>query len=179
MAGSSDKTPRLDHFFSASAARLDQWRELNAQAQTWAAETRSNKPAGGRAAVEAALAVVTSMEDFFAYPGTRLMKRLAERVAADDAVSTARLVRRMSAALLSGSYRYDSSDSDLSDEGATGLPDRLPGSLEGPVSHRPYFETLFVTPAPAASIPKIADEIRRLRRAEDVTVYEPVLVGSF
>src|SRR5512147_872917 len=30
----------LDHFFSASAARLDRWRELNAKAQAWAADAQ-------------------------------------------------------------------------------------------------------------------------------------------
>jgi len=178
MAASTNNVPRLDHFFSTSAARLDQWRELNAMAQTWAAETRSTKPGGGRSAVEAALATVLPLEDFFAYPGARLMKRLAERIAADDALAVARLVRRMSAALLSGSYRHDNADSEMNDDGNGGLPERLPGSLEGAVVHRPYFETLFVTPAPAASLPKIAEEIRRLRRVEDQTVYEPVLVGT-
>ena len=51
-----------------------------------------------------------------------------------------------------------------------------PGSGE---TRRPYFETLFVTPAPAANFPQIAQELRRLRRVEDPMIYEPVLVGSF
>src|SRR6266850_2497882 len=75
---------RLDHFFSSSAARLDRWRELNAKAQTWAAEARSGKPGAGRSAVEAALAQLRALEDFFAYPGPGLIKTLAERIAADD-----------------------------------------------------------------------------------------------
>jgi arginine decarboxylase len=178
MSSPNTSTPQLDHFFSHSAIRLDRWRELNARAQAWAAGARSGKPGGGRAAVEAALADVHALEDFFAYPGTWLMKTLAERIAADDAMSVARQVRRMSGALLSGSYRYDTGEWDPNDEGAPSTPDRLSASLEGGESHRPYFETLFVTPAPAASLMKVAQEIRRLRRNEDAMVYEPVLVGS-
>src|SRR6185295_6388698 len=104
MAASTTNAVRLDHLFSTSAARLDRWRELNAKAQTWAAEPQGD----GRPAVETALAEVIALEDFFAYPGSRLMKGLAERIAADDALAAARLVRRVSSALLSGSYRYES-----------------------------------------------------------------------
>src|SRR4051794_38332647 len=102
----------LDHFFSASAARMDRWRELNARAQTWAAAPQG----GGRAAVQEALAKVEAMEDFFAYPGPRLMKALQERIADGDALGVGRLVRRMSGSLLSGSYRYDSGEWEPADD---------------------------------------------------------------
>ncbi len=110
MVTTSPAVPSLDHFFSSSAARLDRWRELNAKAQAWAADARSGKPGGGRAAVETALAGVRALEDFFAFPGLRLMKTLADRIASDDALGTGRLVRRLSSALLSGSYRNDDSE---------------------------------------------------------------------
>ena len=168
----------LDNFFAASAARMDRWRELNAKAQTWAAGARSGNPRGGRAAVETAFADVRALEDFFAYPGSRLLKTLADRIGAEDALGTARLVRRISGALLSGSYRYESGQWDTSDENSETLPDRLAETFSGGESRRPYFETLFVTPAPAASLTKLAQEVRRLRRVEDAMVYEPVLVGN-
>jgi arginine decarboxylase len=168
-----------DNFFMASAARLDRWRELNALAQTWAAEARSGKSRAGRAAVEEALTELRPIEDFFAYPGPRLLSALSERIASEDALGVARLVRRLSASLLSGTYRYDSSEWETSDEAAPVLGERLPLTPAGPEAHRPYFETLFVTPAPAASVPRIVQELHRLRRVEDEMIYEPVLVGSF
>ena len=170
---------RLDHFFSSSAARLDRWRELNARAQTWAAEARRGNPRGERGAVEAALTEVRALENFFAYPGLRLMIALADRIADDDAMGVARLLRRISGALLSGSYRYDSGEWETADDTTDTVADRLPLAPGGGESRRPYFETLFVSPAPAASLAKVAQEIRRLRRVEDAMVYEPVLVGSF
>ncbi len=179
MATTSSRVPNLDHFFSSSAARLDRWRDLNAKAQAWAADARSGKPGGGRAAAEAALAEVRPLEDFFAFPGHRLMKTLAERIASDDALGSARLVRRMSGALLSGSYRNDAGEWESSDDSAGSVPDRMPLAPGSGETHRPYFETLFVTAAPAANYPQIAHELRRLRRAEDPMIYEPVLVGSF
>jgi len=84
----------------------------------------------------------------------------------------------MSGALLSGSYRYDGAEWETSDDGSASMPERLSATLEGGANHRPYFETLFVTPVPPASLTKVAEEIRRLRRIEDTMVYEPVLVGS-
>ena len=134
--------------------------------------------AAGRAATEAALAEVRPLEDFFAFPGHRLMKTLAERIGSDDALAVGRLARRISGALLSGSYRYDSSEWESSDEDSGNVPDRLPFDSSGG-THRSYFETLIVSPAPAANFAKIAQELRRLRRVEDPMIYEPVLVGSF
>ena len=150
MTTETPSVTHLDHFFSTSAARLDRWRELNAKAQAWAADAHSGKR-GARAAVEAALAELRALEDFFAFPGPRLMKTLAERIASDDALGAARLVRRMSGALLSGSYRYDGGEWETADDAADAVPDRLRAALGGGEAHRPYFETLFVTPAPAAN----------------------------
>ena len=178
MTTEAPSVTHLDHFFSTSAARVDRWRELNARAQAWAADAQSGKPRAGRAAVEAALVELYALEDFFAYPGARLMKALAERISSDDALAVGRLVRRMSGALLSGSYRYDGGEWETADDGDGVPPERLSPTLTGGDIHRPYFETLFVTPAPAASRMKVAGEIHRLRRVDDAMIYEPVLVGS-
>jgi arginine decarboxylase len=178
MTTGTNVATHLDHFFSSSAARLDRWRELNAKAQAWAADAQSGNSRGGRPAVETALAEVRALEDFFAFPGHRLMKALTERISGDDALGVARLVRRMSGALLTGSYRNDASEWESSDDGAGSVPDRVPLAPGSGETRRPYFETLFVSAAPAANYPQIAQEIRRLRRVEDPMIYEPVLVGS-
>jgi arginine decarboxylase len=172
------KGPHLDNFFMTSSIRLDRWRELNASAQTWASQMRAGKPGKGRAEVDAALEELRPLEDFFAFPGPRLMKTLADRIASDDAIGVATLVGRMSGSLLSGSYRYDSGEWEASDDAAPNVADRLPLSPNGADHGRPYFETLFVTAAPTANYAKISSELRRLRRHEDTMVYEPVLVGS-
>ena len=128
--------------------------------------------------MEAALADLSALEDFFAFPGPRLMKALGERISSDDALGVARMVRRLSGALLSESYRYDSGEWETAEDAGDADPERLSTALGDGESYRPYFETLFVTPAPAASRVKIAHEIRSLRRVEDAMIYEPVLVGS-
>ncbi len=177
MTKEAPSVAQLDHFLSTSSMRLDRWRELNAKAQTWAADAQSGKR-GGRAAVEAALAELNALEDFFAYPGPRLMNALTERISSDDAHGAARMVQRMSGALLSGNYRYDGGEWETADDATDAEPDRLRGGLGGNEAHRPYFETLFVTPTPSANRAKVARDIRRLRRVEDAMIYEPVLVGS-
>ena len=178
MTNQTPSVTHLDNFFSTSAARLDRWRELNAKAQTWAAEAQSGKSRDGRAAVEAALVELHALEDFFAYPGPRLMRALAERISSDDTLGVARLVRRISGALLSGSYRYDGGEWETADGADDAVAERESPTFSGGDTHRPYFETLFVTPVPAVSRAKIARELRRLRRVEDAMIYEPVLVGS-
>jgi arginine decarboxylase len=149
MATSTKTTANVDNFFASSAARFDRWRELNAKAQTWAAGARGGNARAGRAAVEAAFGDVRPLEDYFAYPGGRLLKTLAERIAVDDAIGVARLVRRVSASLLSGSYRHDSGQWESSDDDGEVEPERLSQTFEGGQTHRPYFEALFVSPAPA------------------------------
>src|SRR5258705_11065413 len=139
MATPSAGVRSLDHFFSSSAARLDRWRELNAKAQAWAAAARAGKPGAARAAVEAALAEVRPLEDFFAFPGLRLMNSLAERIAGDDALGTGRMLRRMSGSLLSGSYRNDTGEGETADDAGGGLADRAPLAPGHGETHRPYF----------------------------------------
>src|SRR5208282_5528026 len=170
MASQPPGVAHLDHFFSTTAARLDRWRELNARAQAWTADARGDKPRDGRAAVEAALVELYALEDFFAYPGLRLMAALAERIGSEDALGVGRLVRRISDALLSGSYRYESGEWETADDADDTVQERLSPALGRGDTHRPYFETLFVTPTPTARRAKIVREIRRLRRVEDAMI---------
>lgn len=173
MKQQTSNVTHLDNFFSTSAARLDRWRELNAKAQIWAADARVGNSRDGRGAMEAALLELVALEDFFAYPGQRLMKTLAERISTGDTLGAARLVRRISGALLSGSYRYDGGEWETADDADGAVPELESPTFSGGDAHRPYFETLFVTPVPAASRARIARELRRLRRVEDAMVYEP------
>ncbi|ANN72115.1 beta-eliminating lyase-related protein [Bordetella bronchialis] len=178
MKNGAKNGQQLDHLFSNSAARMDRWRDLNAKAQGWAAEQRGVRKGQGAGPVQEALAALRPMENYFAYPGLHLLRVLDERIAEDDALGTARLVLRMSNALLSGRYRYDSGEWEATEDTPTDAPDRMPPGLGEAPPRRPYFETLFVTPAPAARLAAMAQEIRNLRRPDDTAIYEPVMVGS-
>src|SRR5262245_35101787 len=177
-AGHDSATMDLRDFFSASEARIDRWRTLNRVAKSLAAGGVS--PAGGPAAdPKALLGELTPLEELCGYPGPRLMEQVHERLQTGDLTGFARLVQRISGALLSNSYRDDQESWKADDEGDARLPDVLPPSLGRGQSRRPYFEILFVSPSERATWPEIRETFRRLRRVEDDFVYEPVVVGSF
>jgi len=109
--------PRLDHFFSAVAARLDLWRDVSRAAQAWGANPASRVNAGLQAACNEALTALLPLEDFQAYPGARVLNAIKQRVAGGDAMGTARLVQHVSSALMSKSYRSDAGEFEAEDEG--------------------------------------------------------------
>src|SRR3954471_14174298 len=165
---------RIDQFLLMHSARLDNWRDITARAETW--------QAGGidRAELDASITAIEAVEGYYAYPGPTLFAALRERIAANDAASAARLARRFSNALLTRSYRAHPSEWDLhSERAADEVADVLPPGLEDGETHRPYCEVLFASAQPAARWPMLAEEVRRLRRPEDAFVYEPIFVGSF
>jgi len=88
---SGAEPPRIDVFFSTPAAREDRWRELADSAQAWTAGTAD------RAAFEAALDEVATIEEFHAYPGPHLMAARRNRAESDDASGAAVLTWRFSA----------------------------------------------------------------------------------
>jgi arginine decarboxylase len=164
---------RIDRFFPGPGARADQWRALVDIARAWAAGD------GKRRDFETALADIVVIEEFFAYPGARLMAALREAAGDDDANAALSLAFRIAAALATRSFRQHEGDWLTQTDDQETLPDVLPPTLGRGETQRPYFETLIVTGAPAAQWPSLCAEWRRLRRPLDAFVYEAVVVGSF
>jgi arginine decarboxylase len=171
----STTAPRLDHFFSAVAARLDLWRDLNRAAKAWASGPASRGDARLQTACSDAFAALQPVEDFQAYPGARALNAIKERLSDGDAIGASRLVQRISTALMTRSYRADAGEWESEDDAAS--TDRVMPTAE--TTARPYFEVLFVTPTPPSRWAAHAQQIRKLRRPSDEFVYEPVFVGSF
>jgi arginine decarboxylase len=167
---SSHQASRIDRFFAGPGARCDQWRDLVELAEAWC------KDPGKGASFDAALADMTAIEQFHAYPGHHLIAALQGH--ADDPRATTALARRITRALVTRSFRKSADDWEA-DEDNQSVADTLPPMNGRDEAHRPYFEVLIVTGAPAARWPALASEWRRLRRPLDAFVYEPVLVGSF
>jgi arginine decarboxylase len=165
--------PRIDQFFAGPGARADRWGKLVETAEAWSTGS------GDRAAFDAALADVSATEEFHAYPGSQLLTALRDHAAANDVKATASLARRITRALLTRSYRQNAGDWDQNEDDDGTAADVLPPALGRSETHRPYFEVLIVTGAPAARWPALVAEWRRLRRPLDQFVYEPVIVGSF
>ena len=128
MTKTATTVARIDHFFSAVAARMDRWRDLNRAAQTWAASPPGGDAAGLQAACAEALLALLPLEDFHAYPGSRLLTAIRDRLAGGDALGMARLVQRVSSALMSRSYRSDAGEWETEDD-ATGAERVMPTAL--------------------------------------------------
>jgi arginine decarboxylase len=179
MAKAAQDNPTMDirDFFYAAEARIDRWRSLNRIAKALAT---SQRPAAGPGEdPKALLAELQPLEELCGYPGPGLMAQVHERLQTGDWTGFARLVQRISGALLANSYRDDQQVWRVEENGEAPVPDILPPSIGRGQSHRPYFEILLVSPADRAAWPEIRETFRRLRRAEDEFVYEPVVVGSF
>ena len=180
MSGSTKAQDiQLDRFFTVAEARLDRWRSLLQAARTW--EAVANQPRheveSCKETVSAAFVELRQWEDFFAFPGPALLKTLQESVAAGDPIGTVGMVQKISAALLTHSYRSNLADWE-NEEQLMSLTDRLPGAREAS-QHRPYFEVLVVNPARPSAWSELAQELRKLRRPQDRFVYESVFVGNF
>jgi arginine decarboxylase len=163
---------RIDQFFSGPGARADRWRDLVDAAEAWLAGTDN------RTKFETMLAELAATEEYHAYPGAHLLAALRDGAAADDPRSTVALVKKISTALLTRSFRRHAGDWEASGEADSAMADVLPPTLGQGELHRPYFETLIVTGMPAERWPGFCAEWRRLRRPIDQFVYEPVIVGS-
>jgi arginine decarboxylase len=169
----TNKAVQIDKLFAGPGARGDQWRNLVELAEAWA------DGKGNRNALESALDALAATEEFHAYPGPQLISALRDHLAASDARGTAALSRRITRALLSGSYRQHPGEWNADEDDDAVNADVIPPALAQTQSRRPYFEVLIVTGAPAKRWPALATEWRRLRRSADAFVYEPVFVGSF
>src|SRR5262245_18206888 len=174
----SERVLGLNEFFAASEARVDRWRTLNRIARGLVGTGPRAADAAGRDP-KALLSELAPLEDLCGYPGPRLMAQVHERAHGGDWTSFARLVQRISNALLTNSYRDDQEPWRADEESEARMPDVLPPSIGRGQSRRPYCEVLYVSPADRAMWPEIRETFRRLRRAEDEFVYEPVVVGSF
>jgi arginine decarboxylase len=170
----------LRDFFSAAEARTDRWRQMSAAGRAWEAAAAPGQN-GEAARDEAArlLADVANLEDYWAYPGSRLMATVTEALREHNAAVFSRLVQKISMALVTGAYRQDSKAWDPMDEGEGRLLEALPPDVQTGETHRPYFEVLVVTPTDPSRWERSRADLRRLRRPEDSFTYEIVQIGSF
>ena len=139
MAVTKVPPTKIDHFFAASSARLDRWRDLNESAQKWCSRGGSARNGEPRDTCSQTLAQLGAIEQFQAFPGPRLMNDLKVRLSEEDHAGFARLVRRIASALLSRSYRSEAAEWDSDEEPAGGgrtMPRPRADPRRGPTSRR-------------------------------------------
>jgi len=170
----------LANFFSASEARTDRWRQLNAAGRAWEAAVAQGKPDKKLHAETAQLfAEIGPLESFWAYPGSRLMATVGDAIEQRNVGVLTRLVQKISNMLLTGAFRYDLAAWDPLQESEGNAADLLPPDAQQGEGHKPYFEALVVTPNDPSKWERARNELKRLRRPEDLFNYEIVQVGSF
>ena len=179
MNSSTEAQPTtLANVFVAASARADHWRQLNALARAWAASDDKGAPARKAECLQL-FDSLRALEQFWAYPGPRLLDALAGALEGQGADAFARLVQRVSAALLSGDFRREEHVWSTDKEGEGRALDALPPDLVTGGMTKPYFEVLMVTPVQPSHWARTRDEIARMRRDEDAFQYAVVQVGSF
>ena len=170
----------LKDFFSAAEARIDRWCELSTVGRAGRRRSPRGKPPDKLIAQAAQLlGEISPMESYWAYPGSRLMATIREAVDEANAGVFARLVQKISSALLTGAYRHDTGAWDPLQESEARTVDVLPPDVQTGESRKPYFEVLVVTPNDPSTWERARNELKRLRRPEDLFHYEIVQVGSF
>ena len=175
------EAPRVDQIFVGAEARFDRWRALNQASRLWDSST-SKQDSGKteyRAAVINCFQELQQWEDFFAYPGQKLLASINERIVSGDAAGSARLIQSISTALLTHSYRNNVADWESEDQSTINFAGGVPVDGEDGAAHRPYFEVLVVSPARRTAWQELAQDFRKLRRPQDKFVYELVFVSSF
>ena len=175
------EAPRVDQIFMGAEARFDRWRALHQASRMWDRSTtqQDSSKAEHRAAVTNCLQELLQWEDFFAYPGQKLLSSLNEHIVSGDAASATRLIQSIGNALLTHSYRTNVAEWDSEDQAPVNLVERVPVGGEDGAAHRPYFEVLVVSPARRTAWQELAQDFRKLRRPQDKFVYELVFVSSF
>ena len=100
---SADTAPeaQLSNVLVAASLRSDQWRQLNAAARAWAGAGEATR-GSARAACARLFDAAVRLEYCWAYPGERLLDALRDALDGSDAALFARLVQKVSGALLSG-----------------------------------------------------------------------------
>jgi arginine decarboxylase len=180
-SSSKQESTRVDQFFMAGEARFDRWRALVQAVRMWdrslSKQDSSNAEHGK--VVAKYFQELRQWEDFFAYPGQKLLASLEERIGSGDAAGTARLVQSIGNALLTHSYRTNVTDWESEDQAPINLGEHVHGAGDDSGAHRPYFEVLIVSPARRTTWQELAEDLRRLRRPQDEFVYEPVFVATF
>jgi arginine decarboxylase len=174
-------TPRVDQFFMAEESRFDRWRNLLQASRLWdrSFAAQDSNVAQHQTAVTNIFQELRQWEDFFAYPGQKLLASLEDRISSGEATGSARLSQSIGNALLTHSYRGNVGDWESDDEASINLSERIPVAGEDAATPPPYFEVLVVSPARRTAWQQLAQDLRKLRRSQDKFVYEPVFVASF
>src|SRR5215467_6983525 len=167
-------TSRARAYTSWWQARSDAWSRLEEAGRQLAGTSVSGQADSGLTATTSGLLdALAPVEQYWAFPGPEVNRRMRDLFASASYDRFALLVARISRALVTESYRASTgplpADIDHDED--------EPGEADA-VQARPYFEVLVVEPLTAAQQQALREELHSWRRADDHFGYELVVVGS-
>ena len=144
------------------------------RAGSWRAQLSSGQPDSGLIATTSGLLdALAPVEQYWAFPGPEVNRRMRDLFASASYGRFALLVARISRALVTESYRASTGSLpvDIDDD------EDEPGEAHAGQA-RPYFEVLVVEPLTAAEEQALREELHSWRRADDHFIYELVVVAQ-
>ncbi|MGE0711802.1 MAG: aminotransferase class I/II-fold pyridoxal phosphate-dependent enzyme [Planctomycetota bacterium] len=179
LQGPQDPRPSLSVYYNASRLRTDTWSRLKTSARRLGAALEAGYPGDNhREQLDKCLAELAALEDYWAFPGERVVEELKRLLADEDLEGLAELSSRTVRLLTSHSYRASEDPGAL----ASGREQRLAPEgeeQEAPRDARPYFEVLVVDDLEPAEEAALRARLLSHRRPEDEFVYDVVVVPSF
>jgi len=161
-------------------ARSDTWSRLEEASAQLAAAAMSGQPADElTGTVSGLLDALTPVEQYWAFPGPEVHRRIRELFASASYGRFALLVARITRAMVTESYRTGTGWVPAGDDyEEAGLDEAAAGQAGPDRPSRPYFEVLVVETLTPAQEHALREELRGWRRTADHFSYELVVVGS-
>ncbi|MCA8978839.1 MAG: aminotransferase class I/II-fold pyridoxal phosphate-dependent enzyme [Planctomycetes bacterium] len=172
--------------YAASQFRVETWNQLKHQTEKLHRLSKAGRAVGElETSVEAALELLTGIEQYWAFPGVKACAELQRLFQRGWYQALQRQAARTVRLLVSGAYRHrDHAKS--ADELDAGDVESLPlddhdksGESRLWSEERPYFEVLVVDEIDAAEETALRAELLAMRAEDDDFVYDIVVVPSF
>ncbi|MEM7696372.1 MAG: aminotransferase class I/II-fold pyridoxal phosphate-dependent enzyme [Pseudomonadota bacterium] len=169
----------IGDYYSAVQLRVDRWTALRQVLEALVRrDTKGTALAKQRKLAEDLFDSLAPIEAYWAFPGRMAFAQMRRMLEQDKLRDCEHVVRRASRALISHAYRRrpialmaeDDTHDEFEDEAAIPMDARVPT--------RPYFEVLIVDETSDAHERWLRTSLQRVRRAEDMFIYEPVLASS-
>lgn len=183
MAGKSNSLAKkartnLDFYHSPTQLRFDTWHRLEEYTSRLKKKQRRNSDLTKlHKKAKDAISLLNTIENYSAFPSQDDFKLLWQVFEKQDYSLLAGIVARIVRALTSGTYRSRT------------INLRVPGELDKKdeisqyhdddnQNQRPYFEVLFVDENSQEDVEYLREELRNMRRPEDLFIYDIVVVPS-
>jgi len=176
MAKKDQGSASLTEYYSAQQLRTDRWSALKNATEQLRLGHGGRNGARLRARTEELLGSLMPIESYWAFPSQRLMQRLWALLEQERFEELAKVTARIVRSLMTDAFRRQLQHIDVDDVADEPEATLEEASLES--NARPYFEVLIVDALSDHEQEVQCKALRRMRRADDRFVYEPVFVPS-